>query len=531
MSDPLNAVELEGEEVPQEPQYSPNDVLEQLESIPAGSRSYTAATLTESLRAQRRTVIGLRDRIHALQENPESETLSSVNALLLEWLRSCYLQASALPALGKGRVSSVALNVAMSGMLAPFILEVLEDGRINPGLPTNHDVHYLTEPSTRNAVPSDDAALLLASIAIRSMKNSEMCEAADVEAKELMASVSEATEVPPGMESCPAYAPFGTAEIMWLLYLIRSELSSYFADVQFLMDDREKHKENLIARNQDNMLLVKAVPNNLQGYLRYCRCCLEFQQTQRATARTEREQRGSARAREGTHAERSGQARDARTREESANARARARGAAARYARHGARKRAHGARRHAALLFCDKALSISEELNDDVFRSNLLLVKAVSLALGAAGPTFSLQAASLSLGATGPTFSLQDIINLQAGSETAVTKYSEWLPEAYTKLMSHEPETTIVSEHVLQHYLQASNDTVEALAALYTIKAPDSVPPGATTEETGEDLGAVEEEGEGSEDAPQVPVKAKPSKGRGGGRAAAGGRGAKKAAK
>ena len=43
-------------------------------------------------------------------------------------------------------------------------------------------------------------------------------------------------------------------------------------------------RENMVARMQDNMVLLKAVPENLMGYVRYARNCLEFQQAKASHA-------------------------------------------------------------------------------------------------------------------------------------------------------------------------------------------------------------------------------------------------------
>ena len=102
-----------------------------------------------------------------LNHDDTADTIESQDMVLIRWLRSCYLQASALPGLGSGQFSMLDLAVARSQLLNPFIRGVTANGQLEIGLPTNHDVVkfrfgeqiFLAHPCWINQL--DDVLLLL----------------------------------------------------------------------------------------------------------------------------------------------------------------------------------------------------------------------------------------------------------------------------------------------------------------------------------------------------------------------------------
>ncbi len=160
-----------------------------------------------------------------------------------------------------------------------------------------------------DSLPSDDSALLFASMAIRSCQSELAVEAIEAQIKEAAAfdlkapsppsssppsdptapkdpppssspAAPAASSTPPGtLPDFASLSEFGVAEIRWLMHFIRAHLSQYFAAVKFVVGDSAGHKESLVAAQQDKLCLLKLVPNNLSSYVWYCRSCLQFQQT------------------------------------------------------------------------------------------------------------------------------------------------------------------------------------------------------------------------------------------------------------
>ncbi|KAG1669966.1 hypothetical protein FOA52_016227 [Chlamydomonas sp. UWO 241] len=419
--------------------------------------SYTATMLRASYKSQQSLfawLSGLSDR--------EEMGIAEVDAVLLQWLHTCYLYVSSVPGLSSGAVPLAPL-IAFAGLLRPFI--GVEGSRLLVGLPSKEDEvaeslsellrmagaavvtyqDYLSSPARARSVPSDDAALLFASMTIRSCQEETTREALDAEAvaaAQLALSLPcnntgnaahGAADADAAQASLPKHARlsgFGVPEIRWLMHWLRSELSCHFASlschfasVRFIVGDRIGHKDSLVAAQADKLCLLKLVPSNLAAYTLYCRSCLQFQQTK------------------------------------------------------------------LALLFATKGLQVADALRDDAHKAQLLLVRATAAALGGGGPTFSAKAVA-------------DAHTAALASQQACVA---WMPEQIHVLLDLSPELTIIADKVLGEHVAAAaaaggGDDVPCVDMIYTIPEPTSLPPGAVEEQEEEAAGgggAVEGKGEG----------------------------------
>lgn len=144
------------------------------------------------------------------------------------------------------------------------------------------------------------------------------------------------------------------------------------------------------------------VPENLLGYVRYCRSCLQFQQTRPAK------------------------------------------------------------------IFASKALVIAEKHHDDIYRSQLQLIDAVALALGAED---------------NDTFDIKAVATALESAKSAIAAAKEgWLPPPLHDLVHLDPEERILQDSVVGPQGPAPKGQVPVLDALYATKVPDALPIGAISQ-------------------------------------------------
>mmetsp|Transcript_7115 Transcript_7115/g.12234 ORF Transcript_7115/g.12234 Transcript_7115/m.12234 type:complete len:440 (-) Transcript_7115:214-1533(-) len=255
--------------------YSPDSVLIELTRLqgtrPSPGPCCSHDNLLQSMQIQHEVVQTLK----------EGTTTAEVAHRAL----GLYLQAQykAISSMGSGILAynQLELSIIKSGMAAPFITDMdTTTNRLSIGLPTTNAVadtlpevlaiagaafvsmwHYLNFRHSPDACPSDDAALLLATLCIRSLElQGSVAARVDSEASAL------------GLEG------FGSHELLWLMHWVRAELTGWYSTVQFFTQGKDKCQESLVAQQQDRLVLIKQVPTNALGYVLYCRSCLGFQQ-------------------------------------------------------------------------------------------------------------------------------------------------------------------------------------------------------------------------------------------------------------
>ncbi|GFR42261.1 hypothetical protein Agub_g3157 [Astrephomene gubernaculifera] len=262
-------------------QYSPEEVLKQLEDIPEDKRTFSASRLLTCLSAQRDCCGAVR----ALQEKGEAATLADHDMVILLFLKNMYNLVSGLP--GALQFDALEDLMARSGILLPFVngMRLLDQTVVlQLGLPSKEQLcdnihelirvaataivcfyHYTNYPAHPDFFPSDDAALLFSSLALASCQPGRPGGAGAVAA----------------LEEQLAGAGGGVValrEVRWLMHYFRAQLSSLGGSVFLSLGDTQQHSRQLVAQQADLLGLIKAVPENPAGYAYYVRTCLQFQQ-------------------------------------------------------------------------------------------------------------------------------------------------------------------------------------------------------------------------------------------------------------
>jgi hypothetical protein len=401
-------------------------------------------------------------------------TIPELDGLLLRWLHAAYLHISSLPAFSNKNKLPLSTLVAVGNLLSPFVSRSEKTGEnqmplLEIGFPTTEELahntselvrlagaaivaynEYLSRPTQPGAIPMDEASLLFATIAIRSMSVEENMKTFEEQMKEARATMK--VNIPPEGDKADlsdalsaatlnsdasSFDRFGVEEIRFLMHWIRAELSLYFADVNYILGNPKGHQAHMSIAQTDRLCLLKLCPTNLAAYVLYSRSCLQFQQMK------------------------------------------------------------------AAFIFSLKGITVAQKLTDDAHLAQLLLINATSAALGSSGEMFSY---------TGVMKSYNDAIEARDKTLSWLpTSYHELLELEPELTIVSTRVISALSEQALTAGVEGEV-MLPSLKSHYGTKEPSQVPPGAV-EEDGEGGVKLRPTGfdvieEGDEQEGKVPVPA-----------------------
>ncbi|GBF93521.1 hypothetical protein Rsub_06654 [Raphidocelis subcapitata] len=258
-----------------------DDLVAPLRAGPEDGRAAGAQALVDFADLMKRVQAGL------LTRDPQKEEVADQDRLLLTYLAAYFKGICATPNIINGDMMEHA--IAASGLALPFAGPSGAGGAAQFGVPTNVTPDVLCDSASElarmaaaallalfvylnfkrgpNDLPSDEAVLVFATIAINSTANAANAEAVDKQIGELGA---------PGGISC--------AQIRWLMHFVRQMVMNQMGAVCHLLGNKTRHAECVVAAQHDHRAMVRALPDHALGYSLWARSAMGLQQAGVAAA-------------------------------------------------------------------------------------------------------------------------------------------------------------------------------------------------------------------------------------------------------